>query len=226
MSGQNVTEPTFRTAPGVTLSGTVETVAPSSSLPPTGISVVARAALFPGLAGDPHGTEHPVRVAADGTFTFRNLFGPRLFRIEAGAAWAITAVYLGDEEITDRGVDFTGKTAAPRLRVLVTNRTGAVIGSVAAARRAANGQVLVFPESEELWGFDSRFTRTTDVVAGGRFEVKGLLPGRYFVAHVLDLAPGAWADPELLRTLKATATLAEVADSAHTPVVLKHARSK
>jgi Carboxypeptidase regulatory-like domain len=226
ISGQNVSEPTFRTAPGVTLSGAIETVAASSPLPPSGISIVALAALFPGLAGDPHGKEHPLRVAADGTFTFRNLFGPRLFRIEAGPAWAIKAIYLGDEEITDRGVDFTARTAAPRVRVLVTNRTGAVIGSVAADRGTASGQVLAFPESEELWGFDSRFTKITDVVPGGRFDIKGLLPGRYYVAHVLDLPPGAWADPDLLRTLKASATPAEVADGAETPILLKDARNK
>jgi hypothetical protein len=226
MSGQNVSEPTFRTAPGVTLSGVIETVSPSSPLPPTGISIVAIAARFPGLAGDPHGEEHPQRVAADGTFTFKNLFGPRLFRIEAGPAWAITAIYLGDEEITDRGVDFTAKTAAPRLRVLVTNRTGAIIGSVADDRRTPSGQVLAFPQSEELWGFNSRFTKITDVLPNGRFDIKGFVPGRYFVAHVLDLAPGAWADPELLRALKETATLAEVADGAETPVMLKNARNK
>jgi len=226
ISGQNVAEPTFRTAPGVTLSGTIETVAPSSPLPPTGISVVALAALFPGLAGDPHGKEHPLPVAADGTFTFKNLFGPRLFRIEAGPAWAITAIYLGDEEITDRGVDFTATTATTRLRVLVTNRTGAIIGSIAADRGTTSGQVLVFPESEVHWGFDSRLTKITDVLPGGRFEIKGLLPGRYFVAHVPELAPGGWADADLLRGLKGIATLAEVADSAETPVMLKHARTK
>jgi hypothetical protein len=226
MSEQNVAEPTFRTAPGVTLNGTIETVAPSSPLPPTGIGIVAIAALFPGLDGDPHGKEHPLRVAGDGTFTLRNLFGPRLFRIEAGPAWAIKAIYLGDEEITDRGVDFTTRTAAPRLRVLVTNRTGAIVGSVAADRRTVGGQVLVYSETEDLWGFDSRFTKITDVLPGDTFEIRGLLPGRYWVAHVPNLAPGAWADAELLRALKATATHAEVADGAETPVLLKSARNK
>jgi hypothetical protein len=226
MSGQNVTEPAFRTSPGVTLSGTIETVAPSSPLPPTGVSIVAIASLFPGLAGDPHGKEHPLRVAADGTFTFRNLFGPRLFRLEAGPAWAIKAIYFGDEEVTDRGLDFSATPAPSRLRVLVTNRTGAVVGSVAASRRPMGGQVLAFSESEELWGFDSRFTKITDVLPGGRFDIRGLLPGRYFVVHVLELAPGAWADSELLRGLKATARLAEVVDGAETPVILKNARDK
>jgi hypothetical protein len=220
-----MSEPMFQTTPGVTLSGAIEADSASSPLPPTGISVVAVATLFPGLAGDPYGKEHPLRVAANGAFTFRNLFGRRLFRIEGGAGWATKAVYLGDEDITDRGVDVTAKTAG-RLRVVVTNRTGTISGSVASDRRSPAGYVLAFHESDELWGLESRFTKTADVLPGGRFEIKGLLPGRYFVSHVTPLEEGALADPELLRALRETATLAEVVGGAETPVLIKNARSK
>jgi hypothetical protein len=223
IGGHDVTEPVIRTAPGVTLRGRIEIESAPSILPPSGLGIVAISTLFPGVVSDPNGRRFPARVAPDGAFTLEHLFGPRLFRIEAGPTWAIKGVFLGDDDITDTSVDFSVKTEPKPLRMVLTNRTGSVSGTVAADRGGtALGQVVVFSDAEERWGVESRFTKVADVRAD-RFEVRGLLPGRYLVAHAADLEPGAWSDAEVLRDLKQSAVAAQVVEGADTPVTLKRA---
>ena len=226
MSGQDVAAPAFRTVPGITLRGKLEIESAPTILPPSGLGIMAVSTLFPGILGDPNGRHQPVRVAPDGTFTFEHLFGLRLFRIQAGPTWALKAVVLGEEDITDTGAEIGATTDGKSLRVIVTNRTGSLSGSVETAGESPDGQVVVFSDNEKVWGSESRFTRVADVRRDGRFDIKGLLPGRYFAAYAADLEPDSWSDPEVLRDLRARAMAAEIVEGADTPVLLKGASTR
>jgi hypothetical protein len=158
---------------------------------------------------------------------FTNLFGPRLFRVNAQADWALKAVLLDDADVTDTTVDFRGPRDARPLRIVVTNRTGSIVGTVGNAGEDDEGTlVLVFAADERQWTYESRFTKFALVEAGGRFELRGLLPGRYLLAHAGDLEPGAWGDPEVLRQLMPVAHAVEVFEGQRTTADVRNARTR
>ena len=59
-----------------------------------------------------------------------------------------------------------------------------------------------------------RFVKVASPRADGTFSVDGVLPGKYLVAAVSVLDDGEWHDPDVLRRLKADATVVTAAPSA------------
>jgi Carboxypeptidase regulatory-like domain len=225
MAGQRVTE-SVRTAPGITLAATVEVDGDDRTRPP-GLAVAAISTAFPGLTADPNQRGTPARVDPDGRVVFTNLFGQRLFRVDAQADWALKAVLLDDADVTDTAVDFRGSRDARPLRIVVTNRTGAIVGTVLNAGEDDEGtRVVAFASDERQWTYESRFTRVAFVKAGGHFELRGLLPGRYLLAHASDLEPGAWGDAEVLRQLRPNAHAVEVVEGQRITVDVRNARTR
>ena len=66
--------------------------------------------------------------------------------------------------------------------------------------------MIVFSDEARRWGARSRFIKTTEVGATGRYRVTGLLPGTYKVVCVDFLDDGAWEDPDVLARLAPVAT--------------------
>lgn len=226
MSGRDVVEPGIQTAPGVVLNGMVEMDSSDGAAPPANVSVAAISTLFPGLLADPNQRQTPVRTAPNGQFTFRSVFGPRLFRVAVSAPWALQAVMFDGRDVTDVPIDVRHPKDARPLRIVVTNRTGSVSGSVGEVDDAAGSQVVLFSEDERQWVFDSRYTRVAEVRADGGFTVPGVLPGRYVIAHVPDLEPGAAGDPDVLRQLRPTAVPVVVFAGGETQVRFPAARAQ
>jgi hypothetical protein len=226
INGRDVIEPLIQTAPGVTLDGIVEIEARDGTSRPASVAVASISTLFPGLVADPNQKQSPVRSRPDGRFTFQSLFGPRLFRVVVDAPWALKAVMYEGQDVTDVPLDLRDQREARALRVLVTNRTGVVTGSLARdVADAAGTEVVVFSEDEKQWVFDSRYTRVSRIREDGRFEIAGLLPGRYLVAHVVDLEPGAAGDIEVLRHLRSAALAVVVTEGDESRVQLPAART-
>jgi hypothetical protein len=151
----------------------------------------------------------PAAVGSDGTFRFPTVAGSRIIRLARAAdEWALKGVWLGDAEVTDSGLRF-GPGDPPRyVRIVITKATGAVGGAVASAgaQPAAGARVVVFPQDARRWGARSRFIRTVETTASGRYGIGGLLPGKYLAAAVDLLDDGAWEDPDVLGRLQSRAT--------------------
>jgi hypothetical protein len=162
----------------------------------------------------------------DARFTLRSVFGPRLFRIVIDASWALKAVTFEGRDVTDVPLDFRDQSGVGALRIIVTDRTGVVSGSLAESVADTSGtQVVIFSEDEKQWVFDSRYTRVSDVGADGRFEVAGLLPGRYLIAHALDLELGSAGDADVLRQLRSGAIGVVVSEGEQRTVQLPPAKT-
>jgi hypothetical protein len=238
ISGGDVTEPQIRTTPGSTLEGIVEIESEPGTARPAALAVIAHNTAFPGLIADPNRPSLPARVGPDSRFKFTNLVGPRLFRVPLKAPWAVKAVRLDDRDVADVPLDLSGSYDRTRsaqsdpgvLRIVLTDRTGSISGSSPVSSVAgpfdARAQVVVFSEDEQRWGFESRFTKIAEIDRGGRFAVHGLLPGRYLVAAVGDLEPGAWGDPDVLRELKTSAVAVVVVEGKDSPLTLAAGRSR
>jgi hypothetical protein len=66
--------------------------------------------------------------------------------------------------------------------------------------------MIVFAADSQAWGARSRFIKTAEVGATGRYRIGGLLPGMYKVIGVDFLDDGAWEDPDVLARLAPLAT--------------------
>jgi len=210
VAGEDLKGLTVATVKGAPLTGRVE-VESGAALPPNlrALAIETEFELPPAPQPPASGTV-PVSgsVAADGTFTFTGVFGPRLFRIEPlPPTWALKSVLLDGADVTDTPMDFAGTPQPRSLRLVLTSRTASVSGSLEApAGGPAAGRMIVFSQDPRRWGLRSRLIKTVEVQADGRYSIAGLPAGRYFIIGVDELDENAWLDPEVLSRLQATAT--------------------
>lgn len=214
VAGQDQQDVTITTAPGMIVEGRIEFDAAGAPPQAGRIQITPLETEFELPNPNPRaGAPPPVAAAADGRFHINGLFGPRVVRLSGlPAGWALKSVWLGDTDITDTPTDFRGSNAPRHMRVVVTDKTGTLSGTVIDARKrpARAYRVIVFPEEERLWGPASRFVVAVGPGVDGRFAVRGLLPGKYFAAAVDRIDEDDWHDADVLRRLRAGAVAVSV----------------
>ena len=212
MSGRDLPDIIVPTAAPSPVQGRVE-VDGGAPLP-TGLRVVPLETdyEYPSGAGDTPAVP-PATVAADGAFSFPGLPGRRLLRVQGlPAGWALSAVFLGADNIADTPKAFVeGSTSG--IRIVVTPQAGTVSGVVLDTNGGpkAGARVVVFSTDPREWHARSRAVATAEVGADGHYAVRGLLPGKY-VAIVAERMPdGAWEDPSVLGRLQPTGVAVTIA---------------
>ena len=165
----------------VNISGRVVFDAPGARLPTPGalrLSIVPRSPEASVVLGG-----FPI-VSDDFTFQFNVPAAELALRATVGSAdWALKTIRMSGVDITDTGVDlrtssqnvnveieFTGHP--PELSGLAVDRQGQAIEDYG---------VLVFPQDRERWILDSRLVTTIRADPDGRYKVRTLPPGRYFI---------------------------------------------
>jgi Carboxypeptidase regulatory-like domain len=126
-------------------------------------------------------------VAADLTFTLRRLAGEVMVRPNGGVPnnWMLKAVLLGNRDITDVPTEFRAEDSG-RLQVVLTTRASELTGNVTndKGEPAANCNVVLFSEDKANWFQSSLRFRMTYSGRDGRFSIKGLRSGRYYLIAV------------------------------------------
>ena len=81
-----------------------------------------------------------------------------------------------------------------------TDRQTQISGTVTTQQGAAvtDYTVLAFPVDETLWRPQSRHIMTARPDQNGKFQLRGLPPGDYYVAAIDPVTPGEWFDPGFL----------------------------
>ena len=89
-----------------------------------------------------------------------------------------------------------------------TNLVTEISGLVTNARGAAvkDYSVLVFSEDRERWGGNTRYRAVGRPDQEGRFKIRTLPPGRYYVVAVDYVDPSESNDPEFLDRVRTKAT--------------------
>ena len=191
-------------APGATVTGSVIT---DTGEPPdfraSQLQIAARAADagMPGFGFGGGGA----RVADDWTFELGNLTDAQLIRATAPQGWALKAVFLIGQEITDTPMEFPQGRAVSGVQVVLTRKVSALSGAVtdSRGRLVLDATVVVFPSDDTLWGFQSRFIKAARPDQQGQYRINALPPaGGYLVVALQGLEDGQAGDPAFLATIR------------------------
>ena len=217
VAGEDLTNVLIITARGGTASGRL--AFEGAAKPPAAGSVRINAVALDSdgpMIGSGGATAKP-----DGSFELKGLSGRRVIRAgNLPPGWAVKAVRLNGDDVTDSGVEFRSGQDVAGLDIVLTSKLTEVSGSVSGANGTPlkDYTVVIFSEDEQHWQLPlSRWVTGTRPNQEGRFQVKSLPAGAYYAIAVDYIEQGAWGDPELLERFKARArrfTLAEGATEA------------
>jgi len=144
-------------------------------------------------------------VDADGNFEIRGVTGPVLLRaISLPPAWMFKSATLDGEDVADRPLDMTAPRTLSGVRIVLSDRLTDVSGSVSDSRGepVKDFTVVIVSEDERPGWAQTRYTRMPRPDQDGRFRVRGLPEGRYYVTAVDNFEDGRQWDPAFQRDLR------------------------
>jgi hypothetical protein len=156
-------------------------------------------------------------ISADGTFEIKGLAGHRIFRVtNVPAGWYLKAIKHGGQDITDTGIEIRTSEPLTNLEVVLTNRTTEITGTVKQGNDPATDYtVVIFSEDSQKWTSPApRHIASGRPNQEGRFQVKSLPPGSYYIVALEYIPTGDWFDPDVLERLKSKATRVAIEEGA------------
>ena len=207
VNGLDLDSVTVQLAVGATLTGTI-VLPPGQSTPPDPTQVRVTA---PSLDPDTLGGPQPnARVDKDGHFTLTGVpAGAHLIRATGGTRGAtLKSVTAGGRDVTDVPLTLRSGQSVSDVTIVFTDKVAEINGTVTGAQNAPapDFTVLAFPIDTTLWRAQSRQIMTTRPDQTGKFRIRGLPPGDYYLAAVDPAEQGEWFDPTYLESQRAGAT--------------------
>jgi hypothetical protein len=205
---------TLRAGPGVSVSGTVQSV---------GLRDLSMQ-LIPFGVDRPAATNATLRVSPNGSWTI-DAVPPGRYHVQAriseqvgvlssfkerrvldpGVHRLLATIRVNGEDVTDRAIE-VGDKPIRGIRVEVAETAARITGRVldAAGQPSTSGAVIVAPPDAADWNSLTRRIRMVRADTLGVYHVPHLPPGRYKVAHVTRVQPGQLWDPAFLKGLSWT----------------------
>jgi hypothetical protein len=120
-----------------------------------------------------------ILVGPDRRFTVKGLMGESVLAVGAPDLY-VKSITVGSEDVTDTPREFK---PGDRVVITLTSRASTLEGTVTdgSGRSLSDAAVVLFPEEKASWRASSTRTRGGPVDSAGRFQVPGLMPGRYLV---------------------------------------------
>jgi len=224
VSGQDITGVTMTLRPGGTISGTVLFEA-STAQPPRNLGSFR--VMTTGLRASIGIPASVSPVRADGSFTVNNV-APLPVMLDAAvpardpdagadkrAPWQLKGIYLNGRDISDTPFEVSPDRPVSGVVVVFSDSVTTLAGAVRdkAGQPAAGCAVVVFSSDRALWSLPlSRYVRMARTDRDGRFEIRPLAPGSYYVQTLADVDSLQWSNPEVLEQLRETASLVRLVD--------------
>jgi protocatechuate 3,4-dioxygenase beta subunit len=184
-------------SPGGTISGTIA-FSPSQSSPPDPTQIrIAAPSLESGVGGS-----DTARVEKDGRFSIHGLAaGPHLIRPNGNLhGWSLKSVIVDGRDMTDTPIEVRSGQAIPNIAIVFTDTETEIDGTVTDEHGGPVTEytVLAFSTDASHWRALSRHIMTTRPDQTGRFKIRGLPPGEYYVVPVDPSEQGEWFEPAYL----------------------------
>ncbi len=197
---------------GATISGTVTFLPGSSSAPDyTQFRITA-----PTTDQSDVGPQSNARVDKDGNFTISGVSaGAHLVRPSNGSrTWILKSVTVGGRDMTDTPFSVRSGENLSNVALVFTDKQSEINGTLAAENGTPVSEytVLAFPTDASLWRAQARQIMTARPDQTGKYKIRGLPPGDYYLATVDPSEQGEWFEQAYLdehRTGAARLSLSE-----------------
>ena len=114
--------------------------------------------------------------------------------------WWLKSAILNGRDLLDEPLEF--RNSEVDLVVTFSDRASELTGTVTDARSEPLSTVVIaFSTNRTSWFFNSRRIAAVRADAQGRYSIRNLPPGDYFVMQTDDLEQGEWFDPAVLERL-------------------------
>lgn len=144
-------------------------------------------------------------INGDFTFELVGITEPGYLRVNPPPGWHLKSILRDGQDLTDEPFTLDAGAQMSGVRVVLTQTASTVSGSVRDERGNAvlDTTVVVFPEDERQWIYQSRFIRTARPDTSGRFEITGLpAADDYRIVALQGLEAGQSTDPAFLATVR------------------------
>jgi hypothetical protein len=219
VGSNDVTGVTITLSPGTTVRGRVvwegTSVRTGGPVPPRVSAQQAdpqRNSVLLGGSTDPQANGTP---DDEGNFALGGVAGRVFFTMTAPPpGWMVKSVTLAGDDITDVPMDLTGVASLSDLRVVLTDKLTSVTGQVKDQRGQlmTDYVVVILGAQQQEPVIAARSIRVIRPDTTGRFQVRGMRPGRYVAAAVEALEQGRQFAPEFQQQLRRAAREFTVGD--------------
>ena len=185
-------------SPGATLSGNITVQATQSAVLPDVTQFRINAPSADPQAAAP---QMQARVEQDGSFTLEGVqAGLVWIRAQTPRGWTLKSAVVGGRDVIDTPVEIRSAQSISGVSLVFTDKLTEVNGTVSDQSGTAMPEftVLAFPEDSTLWRPQSRQIMTTRPDQNGKYQLRGLPPGEYFIAAIDPEVPGEWYEPAFL----------------------------
>jgi hypothetical protein len=144
----------------------------------------------------------------EGNFTLGGASGRVFFSVAPPPpGWVVKSVMLDGDDITDVPFDLTGRQAVSDLRIVMTDKLTSLSGQVTNERgQPLTDYVVVIQGAEQREPvIASRSIRVVRPDTNGRFQTRGIRPGRYVATAIEALEQGRQFAPEFQQQLRRAA---------------------
>ncbi len=170
----------------------------------------------PLVESGPGGQNQTARVDRDGRFTISGLqAGLHLLRAQGNArGWVLKSATVDGRDATDAPFEVRSGQKLDGVHIVFGDRLTEINGTVSDDRGVplTDYTLLAFPVDDALWRPMSRYIVTARPDQNGKFQLRGLPPGDYYVAPIDPVQQGEWYEPSFLdahRPAAARVSLAE-----------------
>jgi protocatechuate 3,4-dioxygenase beta subunit len=212
VNGQDVDDVTVVLSPGGTISGTV-TFVPGGSPSPDITQVRITAPSTDQTAFGPQGN---ARVDKEGRFTLGGVSaGSHLIRPGGNMrGWALKSVTINGRDVTDAPLTLRSGEGVANVQIVFTDKLTEISGTIADANGAPipDYTVLAFPTDSSMWRPQARQIMTARPDQTGKYRIRGLPPGEYYLVTVDPAEQGEWFEPAYLDEHRAGAARLTLGD--------------
>jgi len=198
VSGQDLGSVTVILTPGATLTGTVTLQAAETQAPDiTQVRITA-----PSTDQGSFGPQPNARVDKDGHFSLTGVpSGSHLIRSNGNLrGWTLRSVSIGGRDVTDTPIALRSGEDVGNIEIVFTDRLTEINGSITNDQGAPVPEytVLAFSADRSFWRPLARQIMTARPDQTGKYRIRGLPPGDYFVTTVDPAEQGEWFEAAYL----------------------------